>query len=191
MVRRVFVDTSVLFPFSVMDLFLALSEDGVHQVLWTDELLEEWERVIVREQSRTPETARSVTAAIREFFADCRILPESYATLIDQMPGNDPDDHVHMAAAVAAGVDTLVTANRADFPTGPLRKLGVEVMGPDAYLAELFEDLPFEVTGAVLRIAGERTRPPMTPSDLLAALRGAGLRAFPDRVERRLQAADP
>ena len=107
------------------------------------------------------------------------------------MPGNDPDDHVHMAAAVAAGVDTLVTANRADFPTGPLRKLGVEVMGPDAYLAELFEDLPFEVTGAVLRIAGERTRPPMTPSDLLAALRGAGLRAFPDRVERRLQAADP
>ena len=174
-----------------MDLFLALSEDGVHQVLWTDELLEEWERVIVREQRRTPETARSVTAAIREFFADCRILPESYAHLVDQMTGNDPDDHVHMAAAVAAGVDTLVTANRADFPTGPLRKLGVEVMGPDAYLAELFEDLPFEVTGAVLRIAGERTRPPMTPSDLLAALRGAGLHVFPDRVERRLQTADP
>ena len=174
-----------------MDLFLALSEDGVHQVLWTDELLEEWERVIVREQRRTSETAGSVTAAIREFFADCRILPESYAHLIDQMPGDDPDDHVHMAAAIAAGVDALVTANRADFPSGPLRKLGVEVMGPDTYLAELFEDLPFEVTGAVLRIARERTRPPMTPSDLLAALRRAGLSAFPDRVERKLQAADP
>jgi predicted nucleic acid-binding protein len=190
-VRRVFVDTSVLFPFSVMDLFFALREDGVHQVLWIDELLEEWERVIVREQRRTAETARSVTAAIREFFADCRILPESYATLIAQMPGNDPDDHVHMAAAVAAGVGTLVTANRAAFPAVPLRVLGVEVMGPDAYLAELFDDLPFEVTGAVLRIAGERTRPPMTPRDLLAALRGTGLRAFPDRVERRLQTADP
>ena len=65
------------------------------------------------------------------------------------MPGNDPDDHVHMAAAVAAGVDALVTANRADFPTGPLRKLGVEVMGPDAYLTELFEDLPSEDRGRV------------------------------------------
>jgi predicted nucleic acid-binding protein len=187
-VRRVFVDTSVLFPFSVMDLFLALTEDGVHQMLWTDELLDEWERVIIREQRRTSETAISVTSAIREFFADCRILPESYAHLVDQMPGNDPDDHVHMAAAVAAGVDALVTANRADFPTDPLRKLGVEVMGPDAYLAELFEDLPSEVTGAVLRIASERTRPPMTPSDLLTALRGAGLHAFPDQVERRLLA---
>jgi hypothetical protein len=29
---------------------------------------------------------------------DCRILPESYAHLVDHMPGNDPNDHVHMAA---------------------------------------------------------------------------------------------
>ena len=35
--RRVFVDTSVLFPFSVMDLLLALSEDAVRPVLWTDD----------------------------------------------------------------------------------------------------------------------------------------------------------
>ena len=28
--RRVYVDTSVLFPFSVMDLVLALAEDSVH-----------------------------------------------------------------------------------------------------------------------------------------------------------------
>ena len=27
---RIFVDTNVLFPFSVMDLLLALSEDGIH-----------------------------------------------------------------------------------------------------------------------------------------------------------------
>lgn len=71
--RRVLVDTSVLFPFSVMDLMLALSEDAVHQVLWADDLLDEWERVVVREQRRSAETAASVTAAVREFFADCRI----------------------------------------------------------------------------------------------------------------------
>jgi hypothetical protein len=32
---RVFVDTNVLFPFSVMDLMLALTEDSVHEVLWS------------------------------------------------------------------------------------------------------------------------------------------------------------
>lgn len=49
---RVFVDTNVLFPFSVMDLMLALTEDSVHEVLWSNALLAEWERVIVREQRR-------------------------------------------------------------------------------------------------------------------------------------------
>ena len=39
--RRVYVDTSVLFPFSVMDLVLALAEDSVHHVRWTDGLLDE------------------------------------------------------------------------------------------------------------------------------------------------------
>ena len=38
---RVFVDTNVLFPFSVMDLMLALTEDSVHEVLWTQALLAE------------------------------------------------------------------------------------------------------------------------------------------------------
>ncbi|WP_255495185.1 MULTISPECIES: hypothetical protein [unclassified Nocardiopsis] len=33
---RVCVDTNVLFPFSVMDLVLALTEDMVHEVHWTD-----------------------------------------------------------------------------------------------------------------------------------------------------------
>lgn len=54
---RVLADTNVPFPFSVMDLLLALSEDGVHEVLWTYDLLEGWERVIVREQKRSPESA--------------------------------------------------------------------------------------------------------------------------------------
>ncbi len=188
--RRVFVDTSVLFPFSLMDLFLALTEDGVHQVVWTDELLDEWERVIVREQRRTPETASSVIAAIREFFADGRIDTEAYAHLIDQMPGEDLDDRPHMAAAIAGHADVLVTADRAGFPANPLRRLGVAVMDTDTYLVGLFEEFPDEVTATVVRVAGERTRPPTTPSDLLATLRGAGLRALPERVERRLRSVD-
>jgi len=39
-VRRVLVDTSVLFPVSVLGLLVALTEDAVHQVLWTDDLSE-------------------------------------------------------------------------------------------------------------------------------------------------------
>jgi len=43
---RVFAGTNVLFPFSIMDLLLALSEDMVHEALWMERLLAEWQRVI-------------------------------------------------------------------------------------------------------------------------------------------------
>ena len=101
--RRVLVDTSVLFPFSVMDLMLAPTENAMHQVLWTDDLLDEWERVIVREHQRTADTAASVTAAIRDYFADGRIDRSVYEHLIETMPGGDPDDRPHMAAASPPG----------------------------------------------------------------------------------------
>jgi excisionase family DNA binding protein len=73
-VARVFVDTNVLFPFSVMDLMLALTEDGIHDVMWTDALLDEWERVIVESQRRPA---------------------DSYRSLVSEVDGLDPDDNVH------------------------------------------------------------------------------------------------
>ena len=169
-----------------MDMFLGLSEDAIHHVVWTDELLDEWERVIVRERRRSPETAASVTTAIREFFADGRIDRNQYDHLIDEMPGKDRDDWPHMAAAIAAKVDALVTANTADFPVAPLAALGLRVVGPDTYLNEVFDDFPDEVIAAIVRIAAEKTRPSKTPAEILNALRGAGLREFPDRAQRRL-----
>ena len=76
---RIFVDTNVLFPFSVMDLLLALSEDGVHTVVWTDALLDEWERVIVDEQrcrrSRNPAAGRFGVQVIQQL--DVQVIPQS------------------------------------------------------------------------------------------------------------------
>jgi excisionase family DNA binding protein len=96
-VAKVFIDTNVLFPFSVMDLMLALSEDAIHDVMWTDDLLDEWERVIVRERQRSPDAEAAITVTIREFFADTRISAESYQSLVAEVDGPDPDDNAHMA----------------------------------------------------------------------------------------------
>ncbi|MFH8513843.1 hypothetical protein ACH4CE_01575 [Streptomyces gelaticus] len=71
---RVFVDTNVLFPFSVMDVMLALTEDSVHEIVWSERLLAEWERVIVREGRRSAESAAAVAQAVRRFFADWSAL---------------------------------------------------------------------------------------------------------------------
>ena len=183
--NRIFADTNVLFPFSVMDLLLALSEDGLHELIWTDALLDEWEDIIVREHKRTKETAAAITAAIREFFADSKIERRDYQHLIAEMPGKDPDDHEHMAAAIVGGATVLLTHNSRDFPSKPLAMRGLRVTDPDAYLCELADEYPDEVADTIVRLAAEKKRPPKSPDDLLNDLEHAGVPRFATRIRAR------
>ncbi len=75
---RVFVDSNELFPFTIMDLILTLAEDQLFEFVWSEELLDEWERVIVEKGKRTKESAQSVAATVRESFKDGRIDPRGY-----------------------------------------------------------------------------------------------------------------
>lgn len=179
---RVFVDTNVLFPFSVMDLMLALTEDGVHELMWSEALLAEWERVIVREQRRSAASAASVTAAIREFFPECEVPASAYDSLVADMPGRDPDDRVHMAAAIAGRADAIITWNLVDFPAKALMAWGVQVSTPDAYLCWLLRSWPKEVVAVVVRLASEKRRPRVTPLDLAEFLAKAGATEFVERL---------
>lgn len=179
---RVFVDTNVLFPFSVMDLMLGLTEDSVHEIVWSQRLLAEWERVIVREHRRTAASAAAVTRAIREFFGDCEVAESSYRHLVDLMPGDDPDDRHHSAAAVAAGAGVLLTWNAADFPRERLAVHGLRVVDPDRYMCGLFSEVPDEVAGTVLRMSAQKRNPPMTAHDVADRLSKAGLSRFAELV---------
>ncbi|MER5421276.1 PIN domain-containing protein [Streptosporangium roseum] len=185
---RVFVDTNVLFPFSLMDLMLALTEDAVHTVIWSDHLLEEWERVIVREQHRSTSAAARISAAIREFFADTCVPEDDYKYLLDRLSGPDPDDRHHMAAAIAGGAQTLVTWNLADFPAATLSRYGLTVTDPDTYLCSLLAQSPHEVVAALVRMGEGKRRPPMTGMDITHALERAGVPVFARRARNRLPA---
>ncbi|GII66634.1 hypothetical protein Skr01_67190 [Sphaerisporangium krabiense] len=183
---RVFVDTNVLFPFSLMDLMLTLTEDAVHTMVWSDRLLDEWERVIVRERRRTAPVAARISAVIREFFADTRVPEEDYKYLIDWMQGPDPDDRHHMAAAVAGGAETLITWNLADFPASALRPYRLTVTGPDDYLCSLLTQHPAEVMAVLARMSARKRRPPMAVPEIVDALDGAGVSVFAARVRARM-----
>ena len=114
-------------------------------------------------------------------------MPESdYAHLVADMPGGDPDDRLHMASAIAGGAATIVTWNRADFPAEPLAARGLQVCDPDEYFCALFDAWPDEVTATVVRLAGEKRRPPLTPADLVGVLAKAGVPAFAERLVIRL-----
>jgi hypothetical protein len=100
--RRVFIDTSELYPFTIMDVLLPMSENFLFTWVWTDELLDEWGRVIVEGEQRTAESARSVTDAVRSWFANSRIDPAEYRDRVSDDLSPDPNDRSAYGSIVRA-----------------------------------------------------------------------------------------
>jgi predicted nucleic acid-binding protein len=65
---------------------------------------------------------------------------DSYRALVAQVDGPDPDDNVHMAAAVAGRAEALVTWNEKDFSCGFMQKQTIRIVNPDEYLRGLYEE---------------------------------------------------
>lgn len=61
-------------------------------------------------------------SAIRQYLAAFDILSIDKQTLLDAdaLPGNDFEDNIHIAAAVAATLDAIVTSNATDFAHSPI-----------------------------------------------------------------------
>ena len=184
-VERVFIDTNELFPFTVMDVLLTLSEDRLFDWMWTDEVLDEWERVIVREKKRTASSAQSVTAAVRHGFASTRLDPATYRHLITDDLSPDAADRAHVAACISGSVDVVLTRNAKDFPIDRLALGDVRVRTSDDYLVELLVHRPRAVQESVTRLAASRTQPSMTRCELVARIDKAGAHAFAARLGHR------
>lgn len=173
--RRVLPDTNVCFPISLLDLILRLDEAAFHEVIWTEDLLAELAGVWVAQGARSAASAAKVCEDIRGAFGGQEVPRAEYAHLIDSMPGRDPADHPHAAAAAARAPAVILTSNTADFPEEALAELGVAVRAPDDYLCELLEAHGDALLDVVAEMAEDRRNPKMTVEDVLDALERCGV----------------
>lgn len=85
---RVFLDTNVLFPSALRDTLLRAAETGLVQAYWSEDVLTELERNLVRTARYTPTAASRLVQIIRTFFSASEVT--GYRPLIPSMP-NHPD----------------------------------------------------------------------------------------------------
>lgn len=184
--QRVFIDTSELFPFTIMDVLLTGAEDFLFTWVWTDEVLDEWTEVIVREGQRTPESAASVAAAVRTHFGRYRIDPALYQGKITDDLSPDPDDRIHAAAAIHGHVDVLLTRNLKHLRTTPVLAAGVKVTTSDDFLSALLTHHHQGVVESFVRAADNKKNPPVTPHQLADKVSAAGAPRFAERLRPHL-----
>src|SRR5260370_1154295 len=108
-------DANVLYPASVRDLLLRLTEAGLVAPRWTNQILDEMTEALLRNHEHLERASLDRTRRLMcEAVPDCLI--EGYEYLVAELDLPDPNDRHVLAAAIHAEVDQIVTANLSDFP---------------------------------------------------------------------------
>ena len=177
----VLLDANVLYPFTLRDTLLRIAEEGFYQPRWTDEILEEVARNLLKNLQVTPVQARRLTEQMNRAFPAARV--EGYQHRVPMMPNQAKDRHV-AAAAAHAGCALIVTNNLRDFDPLPP---GVRAVSPDDLLCALDEPMGEELVLILKRQVRALRSPPRTLDDVLFGLSSVVPR-FAARAERRLGA---
>ncbi|MGP5228364.1 PIN domain-containing protein [Arthrobacter rhombi] len=179
----VLLDTCVLLPISVADLFLRLAEAKRFRVLWSEGILEELERNLLAKIGLRPEAAARRLHVMREFFPDA--IVENHEELIETMRCDEKDRHV-LAAAVRANAEVIVTFNLKDFPLASTAPYDIEAVSPDEFLLDQLDLFPAVVLRCVTEQAAAYQDPRIDVDELLAQLAKCGLEKFAGQIGERL-----
>lgn len=154
MARRVFLDACVLYPPLVRGILLRLAQAGRFTPRWSPRVLAEWRIAAARNGGIDAEDrAADVAAAMEALFPAAAVAPDLEVEQTLDLP-DAADVHV-LAAAIAAGADTLLTFNLRDFPGRRLAAHGITPRHPDGFLWELFSHAPELVDDAIRAAAAD------------------------------------
>ncbi|HET8626052.1 MAG TPA: PIN domain-containing protein [Thermomicrobiales bacterium] len=163
---RAVLDANVLIRAGARDTLLRAAEHDLYRPYWSETILQEVERNLVRHHLTTRTQAQRLLNVLREVFPEA--LAVGYEWLIIDMPIQAKDRHV-LAAAVSAGADVIVTDNLRDFPASSLEPYGVEAQSLDAFLMELFAQNPEQMM-QILTEQGADLNPPRDRSEVIRSL---------------------
>jgi predicted nucleic acid-binding protein len=158
------LDACVLAPAALRDTLLRAAAKGLYRLVWSDLILAETERALIEAGLTDAPRARRLIEAMRLAFPDAAVVVP--ARTIEAMP-NDPKDRHVAAAAVAARVQVIVTANLRDFPALVLDPLGVHAESPDVFLNRLCDHDLDLMAQIVAEQAAALRAPPMTVEEVL------------------------
>jgi predicted nucleic acid-binding protein len=161
---RAILDANVLFPYSLRDTLLRAAHANLYQMYWSDQILEEARRNLVRTGTTTAEQAERLIETMKSVFPEA--LVTRYEPFIAAMK-NDVDDRHVAAAAVKAGAQVIVTSNLKHFRMLPE---SIVAQSPDEFLCNLFDLDPDGLLSIVHKQAAAMKKPPRSVDQLLAGL---------------------
>lgn len=160
------IDACVLFPALVRDILLRAAEADLYRVHWSQEILDEVTRNLVRESKMSQSQAQHLSSEMNRAFPEAII--EVPSSLVNAMDNDLKDRHV-LAAAVVAKAQVIITANLKHFPEEALNPWEIEAQHPDTFLIHLFDFAPEQMI-KVVQLSAQDRRNPVSELDFLTRL---------------------
>jgi len=181
----VILDSNILYPAPVRDVFLELALSDLFRAKWSNLIHEEWIRSVLRDRKdikreRLERTRDQMNAHVR----DCVV--SGFEHLIPTIKLKDPDDCHVVAAAVIGRADLIVTYNLKDFDEQVLKKFRLTVQHPDDFLMHLYSLANMTVVESVSRVRARLKNPPFSAKDYLETLRRHQLTDFAELLVAHL-----
>jgi len=176
---RAVVDACTLANARVADALLRLAVEGMHELYWSREILEETERTQREKLKWEPRIVDSYHARLAEVFPDAVI--SGHEKWIEQCTNDEGDRHV-LACAIEAGARYIVTFNTDDFEDADLERWSVRSLKPNDYLLMKYLKDEDVFMRQLLRAADRKE---VRPQTLLEGLL-RDCRSFAERMLREL-----
>ncbi|MGW4634776.1 PIN domain-containing protein [Nocardia sp. NPDC004415] len=180
---RVVLDACVLVPIVKSDLLLTLATRHAFCPLWSERILDEVSRAVVKVNPRMTDEriARRVDGMNAAFEDACVVGWEPLEQGVTGLP-DAADRHV-VAAAVRGNAEAIVTDNLKHFPADVLSQWGLHAMSSDDFLLDVLDLNPSVMLSSLIEMAGRRKNPPVTVDEIVAALGTANASRFAREVE--------
>lgn len=133
---KLVLDACVLFPTVMREMLIGAARLGHYSPLWSDRIVEEWARAARRIGPNGETQARGEIALLQAEWPNASQPPAPGIESRLWLPDTN-DLHV-LAVAVQSSADAIVTMNRQDFPKHILAEEGLNRLGPDELLFDLW-----------------------------------------------------
>lgn len=163
----VVLDTSALFPAALRDVLLRAAERELYRPLWSEEILEELRRNLMKDLGKRQEQVLHLTDTMVAAFPEATV--DGYQPLSVHM-GNHPKDRHVLAVAVKEGANTIVTANAKHFPGRVLKPYGIQALSPDDFLLNLLNRDGDHILQILAEQASQLSRPSRSAQEVLAKI---------------------
>jgi PIN domain len=173
----VLCDANIFYSIVTTDLILSLGSAELFYPRWTNQIHDEWMRNLLADRPNLdPAKIEWRRRQMDEAIDDPLIEGYEYLTPGLSLPDND-DCHV-LAAAIHGQVQVILTYNQRDFPEQVLSHHGISAQHPDDFLTALVGRYPDEVCATLEEMRARKSRPPLSPVEMLRRFESQKLPRF-------------